>query len=39
MMQLDVILEAYQEFNDFNPQELKLIEPLRGLRMVHYMSC
>ena len=38
MMQLDVILEAYQEFNDFNPQELKLIEPLRGLRMVHYMS-
>ena len=38
IMQLDVILEAYQEFNDFNPQELKLIEPLRGLRMVHYMS-
>lgn len=38
IMQLDVILEAYQEFNDFNPQELKLIEPLRGLRMVRYMS-
>lgn len=38
LMQLDVILDAYQEFCDFNPAELKLIEPLRGLRMVHYMA-
>ncbi len=38
LMQLDVILEAYQEFCDFNHAELKLIEPLRGLRMVHYMA-
>lgn len=38
LAQLDVILEAYQEFYDFNPAELKLIEPLRGLRMVHYMA-
>ncbi|KJY82547.1 serine/threonine protein kinase [Vibrio galatheae] len=38
LMQLDIILEAYQEFNDFNSNELKLIEPLRGLRMVHYMA-
>lgn len=38
LMQLDIILEAYQEFNDFNANELKLIEPLRGLRMVHYMA-
>ena len=37
-MQLDILLEAYQEFNDFNTSELKLIEPLRGLRMVHYMA-
>lgn len=37
-MQLDIILESYQEFHDFNPAELKLIEPLRGLRMVHYMA-
>ncbi|MFA0413729.1 serine/threonine protein kinase [Vibrio renipiscarius] len=37
-MQLDILLEAYQEFNDFNMNELKLIEPLRGLRMVHYMA-
>lgn len=36
--QLDIILEGYQEFCDFNPSEMKLIEPLRGLRMVHYMA-
>ncbi|MDE1239876.1 serine/threonine protein kinase [Vibrio aestuarianus] len=38
LMQLDIILESYQEFHDFNASELKLIEPLRGLRMVHYMA-
>ncbi|WNJ96630.1 serine/threonine protein kinase [Vibrio ruber] len=38
LTQLDTILEGYQEFCDFNPSELKLIEPLRGLRMVHYMA-
>ncbi|MDR9827112.1 serine/threonine protein kinase [Vibrio sp. FNV 38] len=38
LAQLDTILESYQEFSDFNPAELKLIEPLRGLRMVHYMA-
>jgi Ser/Thr protein kinase RdoA (MazF antagonist) len=36
--QLDIILEGYQEFCDFTPSEMKLIEPLRGLRMVHYMA-
>ncbi|PMH45391.1 stress response serine/threonine protein kinase YihE [Vibrio sp. 10N.286.49.B3] len=38
LMQLDILLEGYQEFCDFNPAELKLIEPLRGLRMVYYMA-
>ena len=38
LAQLDIILEAYQEFNDFDTNQLKLIEPLRGLRMVHYMA-
>lgn len=38
LIQLDIVLEGYQEFCDFNPQQLKLIEPLRGLRMVHYMA-
>ncbi len=37
-MQLDILLEGYQEFCDFNHAQLKLIEPLRGLRMVHYMA-
>ncbi|MCL9776983.1 serine/threonine protein kinase [Vibrio methylphosphonaticus] len=38
MMQLDIILEGYQEFHDFPSSQLKLIEPLRGLRMVYYMA-
>ena len=38
LVQLDILLEGYEEFCDFNPSELKLIEPLRGLRMVHYMA-
>lgn len=38
LMQLDILQESYGEFYDFPTQELKLIEPLRGLRMVHYMA-
>lgn len=38
LMQLDILLEAYQELSDFDSNQLKLIEPLRGLRMVHYMA-
>lgn len=38
LVQLDILLEGYQEFCDFNNAQLKLIEPLRGLRLVHYMS-
>ncbi|UXI01279.1 serine/threonine protein kinase [Photobacterium sp. TY1-4] len=38
LAQLDTLLEAYSEFADFNPKELQLIEPLRGLRMVYYMA-
>lgn len=38
LLQLDIVLEGYQEFCDFNHSQLKLIEPLRGLRMVHYMA-
>lgn len=38
LMQLDIILEAYSEFSHFDTNQLKLIEPLRGLRMVHYMA-
>ncbi len=37
MLQLDVILEGYGEFCDFDSKELALIEPLRAMRIVHYM--
>jgi len=36
--QLDALLEGYNEFCDFNPTELRLIEPLRTLRMLHYSA-
>ena len=35
-LQLEVLLEAYSEFSDFHPAELKLIECLRALRLMHY---
>jgi Ser/Thr protein kinase RdoA (MazF antagonist) len=38
LLQLDVMLEAYQEFCEFDKAELKLIEPLRAMRMIHYMA-
>ncbi|CAH0524258.1 serine/threonine protein kinase [Vibrio hippocampi] len=38
LMQLDILLEGYQEFYSLPSEQLKLIEPLRGLRMVHYMA-
>jgi Ser/Thr protein kinase RdoA (MazF antagonist) len=33
---LDELLEGYMEFRDFDPRELRLIEPLRTLRLMHY---
>jgi len=33
---MDKLLKGYQEFNDFNYNELSLIEALRSLRMIHY---
>ncbi|MDF2179059.1 serine/threonine protein kinase [Aliiglaciecola sp. CAU 1673] len=38
LLQLDTLLLAYEEFCDFDSKELKLIEPLRAMRMVHYMA-
>ncbi len=37
-IQLDTLVEAYEEFQPFDVKELKLIEPLRAMRMVHYMA-
>lgn len=36
--QLDALVEGYSEFFEFNPAELKLIEVLRSLRMLHYSA-
>lgn len=36
--QLNAVLEGYQQFNEFNPLELQLIEALRSLRMIHYSA-
>jgi Ser/Thr protein kinase RdoA (MazF antagonist) len=36
--QLEALLEGYQEFCDFQQRELRLIEPLRALRMLHHTA-
>lgn len=35
-LQLSAMLDGYRTFHDFDVRELALIEPLRGLRMLHY---
>jgi Ser/Thr protein kinase RdoA (MazF antagonist) len=35
-VQLSDIIEGYDEFCEFSPRELHLVEPLRTLRMIHY---
>jgi len=34
--QLLAVLEGYEQFSDFDPRELHLLEALRALRMVHH---
>ena len=34
----DRLLEAYQGFRDFDPSTLRLIEPLRALRLIHFSA-
>jgi Ser/Thr protein kinase RdoA (MazF antagonist) len=36
--QLNEILLGYEDFYDFNPRELHLIEALRTLRLIHYSA-
>ena len=36
--QLDALIEGYREFCDFHPRELRLVEALRTLRMLHYSA-
>lgn len=37
-LQLAELVEGYNEFYDFHPRELALIEPLRSLRILHYCA-
>lgn len=37
-MQLETLVEAYEEFSEFNAAELSLIEPLRAMRLVYYQA-
>lgn len=36
--QLRVFLRGYEQFRLFDPAELVLVEPLRALRMIHYIA-
>jgi Ser/Thr protein kinase RdoA (MazF antagonist) len=38
LVQLETLIKAYQEFAPFDKSQFKLIEPLRAMRMVHYMA-
>ncbi|NCN95107.1 MAG: serine/threonine protein kinase [Bdellovibrionales bacterium] len=35
---LDLLLEGYNTLRSFNEEELALMEPLRGLRIIHYAA-
>ncbi|WP_334079140.1 serine/threonine protein kinase [Microbulbifer sp. M83] len=35
---LDTVIEGYETFSPFNPQELQLVEPLRCLRQMHHAA-
>lgn len=37
-LQLGTMIDAYEEFHEFNNAELALIEPLRARRMINYMA-
>lgn len=36
--QLSELIDGYNEFHDFNPAELPLIESLRTMRLIHYSA-
>lgn len=38
LLQLDKLLEGYGEFRTFDQRELRLVEPLRALRMLHHSA-
>ncbi|RLA41270.1 MAG: serine/threonine protein kinase [Gammaproteobacteria bacterium] len=36
--QMSEVVDGYNEFYDFHPRELNLVEPLRALRILHYTA-
>ncbi len=38
LFEIDVFLEGYETFNHFDRRSLRLIEPLRAMRFLHYIS-
>lgn len=38
LLQLETLLSAYEEFHEFDPNELRLVESLRSLRMLHHCA-
>jgi Ser/Thr protein kinase RdoA (MazF antagonist) len=38
LLQLAELIDGYSEFADFDPLELRLIEPLRALRILHHSA-
>lgn len=37
-MQLKTIIKAYKKFSKFNTAKIKLIKPLRAMRLVYYLA-
>ncbi len=37
-IQWDHLIEGYEDFREFDDRELKLVEPLRAMRMLHYSA-
>lgn len=38
LIEIDLFLEGYRTFRDFDIRSLRLIEPLRAMRFIHYMA-
>lgn len=38
LIQLDILLESYSQFTEFDLKTLALVEPLRAMRMVYYLA-
>ncbi len=38
LLQLDTLVEGYESFAHFDESQLTLVEPLRAMRIVHYMA-